>query len=76
MKLFRRKKKNKSQTMKLDDCVKYYQENPQYRYAVVVGEKRLPRTLCETMESAKDDMNMHLVGSGQLPIEIIDLAFL
>lgn len=76
MKLFRRKKKNKSPKMTLNDCVEYYRQNSQYRYAVVVGKERLPRTLCETMESAKDDMNMHLVSNGQLPVEIIDLAFL
>lgn len=75
MKLFRRKKKNKFPQMTLDDCVKYYQENPQYRYAVVVGKDRLPRSICETMESAKDDTNVHFVSGGQLPIEIVDLAF-
>lgn len=75
MKLFHRKKKNKRPTMTLDDCVKYYHENPQYRYAVVVGKNKLPRSLCKTMESAKDDMNVHLISSGRLPVEIVDLAF-
>lgn len=73
--MFRRKKKNKGQTMTLDDCLKKYKENPQYRYAVVVGKDRLPRSICETMESAKDDMNVHFISGGQLPIEIVDLAF-
>lgn len=73
--MFRRKKKNKGQTITLDDCVKYYQENPKYRYAVVVGKDRFPRSICETMESAKDDMNVHFVIGGQLPIEIVDLLF-
>lgn len=73
--MFHRKKKNKGQTMTLDDCVKYYRENPKYRYAVVVGKDRLPRSICETMESAKDGMNVHFVSGGQLPIEIVDLAF-
>lgn len=75
MKVFCRKKKNKFPTMTLDDCVKYYQENPKYRYAVVVGKDRLPRSICETMESAKDDMNVHFISGGQLLIEIVDLAF-
>ncbi len=74
MKLFH-KKKNKTSKMTLDDCVKYYQENPKYRYAVVVGKDRFPRSICETMESAKDDMNVHFISGGQLPIEIVDLAF-
>lgn len=73
--MFRRKKKNKGQTMTLDDCLKKYKENPQYRYAVVVGKDRFPRSICETMESAKDDMNVHFVSGGQLPIEIVDLLF-
>ena len=47
----------------------------QYRYAVGVGKDRIPRSLCETTESAKDDMNVHLISSGQLPVEIVDLAF-
>lgn len=75
MKVFCRKKKNKFPTMTLDDCLKKYKENPQYRYAVVVGKDRLPRSICETMESSKDDMNVHFVSDGQLPIEIVDLAF-
>lgn len=74
MELFH-KKKNKMSKMTLDDCLKKYKENPQYRYAVVVGKDRLPRSICETMESAKDDMNVHFVSGGQLPIEIVDLAF-
>lgn len=74
MKLFH-KKKNKASKMTLDDCVKYYRENPKYRYAVVVGKDRLPRSICETMESAKDDMNVHFISGGQLPIEIVDLLF-
>ena len=69
------RKKNKPTTMKLEDCVNYYKENPQYRYAVVVGKDRLPRSICETMESAKDDMNVHFISGGQFPIEIVDLAF-
>lgn len=73
--MFRRKKKNKGQTMTLDDCLKKYKENLQYRYAVVVGKNRLPRSICETMESAKDDMNVHFISGGQLPIEIVDLLF-
>lgn len=75
MKLFHSKKKNKFHKMTLDDCAKYYQENLQYRYAVVVGKDRFPMSICETMESAKDDMNVHFVSGGQLPIEIVDLAF-
>ena len=75
MKLFRRKKKNKFLKMTLDDCVKYYRENQKYRYAVVVGKDILPRSICETMESAKDDMNVHFINGGQLPIEIVDLLF-
>lgn len=75
MEMFRRKKKNKRPIMTLDDCAKYYQENTQYRYAVVVGKDRLPRSICETMESAKDDMNVHFISGGQFPIEIVDLAF-
>lgn len=75
MKVFCRKKKNKFPKMTLDDCAKYYQENPQYRYAVVVGKDRFPRSICETMESAKDDMSLHFISGGQLPIEIVDLAF-
>lgn len=74
MKLFH-KKKNKAPKMTLDDFVKYYRENPKYRYAVVVGKDRLPRSICETMESAKDDMSVHFVSGGQLPIEIVDLLF-
>lgn len=75
MKLFHRKKKNKSSTMTLRDCIKLYKKNPQYRYAVVVGKDRFPRSICETMEGAKDDMNVHLISSGQLLVEIVDLAF-
>lgn len=75
MKLFCRKKKNKFLKMTLDDCVKYYRENQKYRYAVAVGKDRFPGSICETMESAKDDMNVHFVRGGQLPIEIVDLAF-
>lgn len=74
MKLFH-KKKNKTSKMTLDDCVKYYRENPKYRYAVVVGKERFPRSICETMESAKDDMNVHFISGGQLLIEIVDLLF-
>lgn len=74
MNLFR-KKKNRAHVMTLNDCVKRYRENPQYRYAVVVGKYRLPRSICKTIESARDDLNVHLIGSGQLPIEIVDLAF-
>lgn len=75
MRLFRRRK-NKPPVMTLDDCVKNYRENPQYQYAVVVGKERLPRSLCETMESAKDDCKTHWVSGGRLPIEIVDLAYL
>lgn len=74
MRLFWRKK-NKPPTMKLEDCVKCYKENPQCRYAVVAGKDRLPRSICETMEGAKEDYKTHWVSGGQLPIEIVDLAF-
>lgn len=37
MNLFQRKK-NKFPTMTLEDFVKHYKKNPQYRYAVVVGK--------------------------------------
>ena len=74
MRLFWRKN-NKPTTMKLEDCVNYYKENPQYRYAVVVGKDRLPRSICETMEGAKEDYKTHWVSGGELPIEIVDLAF-
>lgn len=76
MKLFHRKKKDKSPTMTLEDCVKRYKENTQYRYAVVVGKDRLPRSICETMESAKEDYKAHWISGGELPIEIVDLAYL
>lgn len=75
MNLFRRKK-NKPSAMTLEDCVKHYKENPQYRYSVVVGKDGLPRSICETMESAKEDYEAHWVSSGALPIEIVDLAYL
>lgn len=74
MKLFH-KKKNKAPKMTLDDCLKKYKENPKYRYAVAVGKDRFPRSICETMESAKDDVNVHFISGGQLPIEIVDLSF-
>lgn len=74
MNLFR-KKKNRAHVMTLNDCVKRYRENPQYRYAVVVGKDRLPRSTCENMRSAEDDMNVNFISGGQLPIDIVDLAF-
>lgn len=75
MKLFHRKKKNKIPKMTLNDCVEYYRKNPQYRYAVVVGKERVPRSMCETMKDAKVDSNTHFISGGVLPIEIVDLAF-
>lgn len=74
MKWFRRKK-NKNYAMTLNDCVEYYRKNPQYRYVVVVGKERLPRSMCETMKDAKVDSDTHFISGGVLPIEIIDLAF-
>lgn len=69
------KKKNRAHVMTLNDCVKRYRENPQYRYAVVVGKERFPRSICETTEGAKEDLNVHFISGGQLPIEIVDLEF-
>lgn len=78
MRLFRKNKNKKSKTtikMTLEDCVKLYKENPQYRYVVVVGKEKIPRSLNATMEGAENDLRTHLMSDGELLAGVIDLMF-
>lgn len=73
MKLFH-KKKNKASKMTLDDCLKFYQKNPQYRYVIVTMEERIPISFCETMKTEKELIECYWY-SEMFPVEIVDLAF-
>lgn len=72
---FRTKKKEIHWIKTLDDCKKYYLENHDYRYVVVVGKQKLPYSICRTLEDAKDSVKSNYMNGGKLPIEIIDLLY-
>lgn len=71
--MFLKKRKRKQVTLKY--CKKEYQKNLKYRYAVCVGENKIPIWMCETIDIAKDGVETHIKSGAVLPVEIIDLAF-
>lgn len=73
MSFLKSKKKYKKWT--LQDCKDFFNKNSEYRYAVVVGLDKLPRSMCKTLEEAKEDERMHFMSGGRLPTQIIDLIF-
>lgn len=80
MKLFKKSKikKRKFNGLKtLDDCKKYYLENPDYRYVLVVGKEKSPYSICKTIEVAREDIVtiMRLEFDAKPPMEIIDLLY-
>lgn len=60
--------------MTLDDCLKQYKENPQYRYVIVSMEERIPISFCETMKTEKELIECYW-HSEIFPVEIVDLVF-
>jgi len=80
MKLFKKSKTNKTRfngLKTLDDCKKYYLENPDYRYVLVVGKEKSPYSICKTIEGAQEDI-MSMIKFDcdiKLPMEIIDLLY-
>lgn len=78
MKLFKksRTKKRKFNGLRtLDDCKKYYLENPDYRYVLVVGREKSPYEMLKSIEDAKDSMKSNYINGGKLPMEVIDLLY-
>ena len=69
----KRRKINEIKT--LDDCKKYYLENPDYRYVVVVGREKSPYEMLKSIEDAKDSMKSNYINGGKLPMEVIDLLY-
>ena len=57
------------------DCKKYYLENPDYRYVLVLGKDKSPYSICKTVEGAREDIVSMIKFDCdiKLPMEIIDL---
>lgn len=72
MKLFQKIKTKKTT---LDDCIKHYRENPQYRYVVVAGKEQTPVSIHKTLESAREDLCGYWNAGGKHPVGVVDLAF-
>lgn len=74
---FKTKKRKINEIKTLDDCKKYYLENPDYRYVLVVGKEKSPYSICKTIEGARENI-MSMIKFDcdiKLPMEIIDLLY-
>lgn len=65
--------KIKQKKWTISDCRKYCDENPQYRYVIVVGNELTPIWICKTYEDAKYSIKSHLMCGGRLPVQILDM---
>lgn len=78
MKLFKKSKakKRKSYGLKtLEDCKKYYLENPDYRYVVVAGREKNPYSIHATIKGARDEIESNFKFDAPFPMEVIDLFY-
>lgn len=78
MKLFKKykAKKRKSYGLKtLEDCKKYYLENPDYRYIVVAGREKNPYSIHTTIKGAWDEIESNFKFDAPFPMEVIDLLY-
>ena len=78
MKLFKKSKakKRKSYGLKtLEDCKKYYLENPDYRYVVVAGREKNPYSIHATIKGARDEIESNFKFVAPFPMEVIDLFY-
>lgn len=78
MKLFKKSKakKRKSYGLKtLEDCKKYYLENPDYRYVVVAGREKNPYSIHATIKGAWDEIESNFKFDAPFPMEVVDLLY-
>lgn len=72
---FRTKKKKFNGLKTLEDCKKYYLENPDYRYVVVAGREKNPYSIHTTIKGAWDEIESNFKFDAPFPMEVIDLLY-